>query len=179
MKPVYVIYGAGGHALVVADLVRVGGGQVAAFFDDQPQAMSGATVMPYTADHCEHARLIIGIGNNRVRQKLAEKVKHTFATLIHPSAYVAPDAEVGAGTVILANAVVQAKAKIGNHVIINAGVCVDHEAVLHDFVTVYPQAYIGGGAILETGVLVNPGAVILRASRVAAGTEIPPLDVFR
>ncbi|RDC66027.1 PglD-related sugar-binding protein [Adhaeribacter pallidiroseus] len=179
MRTSYVIYGAGGHATVVADLIKLQGGKVEAFFNDQLKDDKSALVRPYEEILHSESRLIIGIGNNVVREKIAGRVKHKFGTLIHPSAYVAEDVELGEGTVILANAVVQSKACIGKHVIINAGVCVDHDAVINDFVLVYPNAYIGGGSILEKGVLINPGAIILRNVVVKEGSEIPPLSVVK
>ena len=175
----YVIYGAGGHAAVVADLVSLQGGRVEVFFDDQLKEIQGTLSKPYTDEIHPEAPLLIAIGNNTVREKVAGSVSHKFGTLIHPSAYVAKDVELGEGTVVLANAVVQANAKIGKHVIINAGVCIDHDAVINDFVLVYPNSYVGGGAVLEKKVLVNAGAVILRNAVVKAGAEVPPLSVIR
>ncbi len=175
----YVIYGAGGHASVLADLVSLQGGKVEAFFDDQAKEVANGLTKPYAGNVHVASELIIGIGNNIIREKVAGKVNHKFGILIHPSAYVAKDAEIGEGTVILANAVVQAKAKIGKHVIINAGVCIDHDAVVNDFVLIYPNAYVGGGAIIEKGVLVNAGAVILRNAVVKAGSEVAPLSVVK
>lgn len=175
----YVIYGAGGHASVVADLVALQGGIVEVFFDDQAKDAPESLIKPYGEHVHSDSKIIIGIGNNTIREKVAFKVRHQFGTLIHPSAYVAKDVELGEGTVVLANAVVQSKAKIGKHVIINAGVCIDHDAVINDFVLVYPNAYVGGGAILEKGVLVNAGAVILRNAVVKARSEVPPLSVIK
>ncbi len=86
MKASYLIYGTGGHAAVVADLIQVCGESVEAFFDDQPRNNNtSAPITAYDANTHNNAQLIIGIGNNAVREKLTEKVKHTFGTLIHPS----------------------------------------------------------------------------------------------
>ncbi|QNF35749.1 transferase [Adhaeribacter swui] len=175
----FVIYGAGGHAAVVADLIKLTGGTVEAFFDDQPKTTPIGLAKPYAEDLYPGAKMIIGIGNNSIREKIANKVSHSFGTLIHPTAYVAEGVELGEGTVVLANAVIQTNAKIGKHVIINAGVCIDHDAIVDDFVLTYPNAYVGGGATLEKGVLVNAGAVITRGAIVLAGSEIPPLSVYR
>jgi len=175
----YVIYGAGGHASVVADLINLLRGKVETFFDDQPKEVPGGLSRSYVGNEYLDSKLIVAIGNNLIREEIASKVSHQFGTLIHPSAYVAKDVELGEGTVVLANAVVQSKAKIGNHVIINAGVCIDHNAIINDFVLVYPNVYIGGGAVLEKGALVNAGAVIQRNAVVRAGKEVPPLSVIQ
>lgn len=165
----YVIYGAGGHANVLADIVRMNGDGMLGFFDDKTGGYNAATA--------PSAKLIIGIGNNAVREMIAGKVNHEFGVLIHARATVAAGVPVGAGTVILANAVVQVNAKIGQHVIINAGVVVDHDAIIEDYVHIAPQAYIGGGAIVKKGALIGAGAVVMRNVVVPEKKDVTPLTV--
>lgn len=174
----YVIYGAGGHANVIADLVQLNSGELTCFFDDSPTAgtdQSQVPAIPYQADAYQQAKLVIGIGHNGVREKLAQRVSHPIATLIHPTAAMATSAQVGEGTVVLARSVIQANTSIGKHCIINAGACVDHDAVIEDFVHIAPNAYIGGGAIIRKGALIGAGAVIMRNTVIEAGVEVPPL----
>jgi acetyltransferase EpsM len=174
----YVIYGAGGHANVVADLVQLNGGELTCFFDDSPAAdtdQGEVPAIPYQDDTYQQAKLVIGIGHNGVREKLAQRVSHRFATLLHPAASVAASAHIGAGTVVLSKSIIQANASIGNHCIINAGACVDHDAVIEDFVHIAPNAYIGGGAVIKKGALIGAGAVVMRNTVIETGTEVLPL----
>jgi UDP-3-O-[3-hydroxymyristoyl] glucosamine N-acyltransferase len=62
---------------------------------------------------------------------------------IHPSAVIAPDAEVGTEVAIGAHVVIQAGAKIGNHVCI------------HPNVVVYPQASVGDRTILHANCVIH------------------------
>lgn len=165
----YLIYGAGGHANVIAAMVRKNGDNIHGFFDDK-QGGYDVTVAP-------GAKLIIGIGNNAVREAIVGRVTHAFGILVHTQASVAETVEIGEGTVILANAVVQVNAKIGRHVIINAGAVVDHDAVLEDYVHVAPGAYIGGGAVVKKGAVIGPNAVVMRNVVIAEKMEIPPLTL--
>ncbi|WP_143306093.1 PglD-related sugar-binding protein [Chitinophaga vietnamensis] len=174
MKQV-VIYGAGGHANVLATMIKEQEGEVCCFFDDQ--AGEGETMKPYDRSIFPQAAMLIGIGNNTARQRLAGHVGHAFGTLIDKDASVAVDVSPGEGTVILARAVVQANVKLGRHVIINAGAVVDHDVVIEDFVHISPNAYIGGGAHIEKGVVIGAGAVVSRFARVKANTVVPPLTV--
>lgn len=170
MKQDFVIYGAGGHASVVADLVEALNGNVCTFFDDH-----NATVYQHTLHAA--APMIIGIGNNSARETIADKVTHGFVSLVHPDASVAENVRIGDGTVVLAKAVVQANTVLGSHVIINAGAVVDHDVTIEDFVHIAPNAYIGGGAYIEKGVVIGPGVVVSRFARVKANTMVPPLTV--
>lgn len=166
----YLIYGAGGHARVVADAIRVGGGEVAAFIDDHAalETLDQAPVLDHLPTALAALPLIIGIGNNRVRRDLADKLTALPAAIVHPAAVIASDVVLGEGTVVLANAVIQTGTRIGRHVIVNANVCVDHDAVIEDYVHLYPGCYIGGGSIVKAGVTLGPGTVIPRNTLVEA-----------
>ncbi|HEY0273308.1 MAG TPA: hypothetical protein VGC22_08995, partial [Chitinophaga sp.] len=176
----YLIYGTGGHARVLASLVRACGREVLAYFDDQPAKppVNEIPVMPYDAGFQPGAWLLTGIGNNAVRRDIAGKVQHTFARLVHPRATVAGDAVIGSGTVVLAGAVVQAQVKIGEQVVINMLAAVDHDAVIGDYASIYPGAYIGGGAFVGQGAVIGPNCVVARNARVPAWMELAPGTVF-
>lgn len=169
----YLIYGAGGHARVLADLILTINGKIIAFIDDHlslPQ-LNNFPVKGYDALHPE-AQIVIGVGNNKIRGKIAGSLHHKAAVIIHPSAIVASDVEIGEGTVILANAVIQTGARIGKHVIINANACVDHDAVIEDFVHICPNVYIGGATVIGRGTTVTAGKIIPRMTKIDSNKEV-------
>lgn len=172
-----VIYGAGGHAHVIADLISSINGKLHVFFDDEVKDGNGK-IQPYSAQLFKDAGLIIGIGNNAVRQRITYNVKHSFISLIHPDASVSGNVTTGEGTVILAMAVVQVNVMLGKHVIINAGAVLDHDVVIEDFVHVAPNAYIGGGAHIGKGAVIGAGAILTRFAKIKAYTVVPPLTVI-
>ncbi|HEX6838091.1 MAG TPA: sugar acetyltransferase, partial [Polyangia bacterium] len=132
MKPI-VIVGAGGHAKVVAELVRAGGVfEVAAFVDELATQRDG--------DHFLGAKVLAGddalsrarklglgwalpaFGDCNARLGCCERlVAHGFeiASAVHPRAAIADDAVIGAGTVLIAGAVVGPAARLGAAVIVN------------------------------------------------------------
>lgn len=175
----YLIYGAGGHAKVLKDLLEKLNLNVEVFFDDSNKIneVKGIKVSPYDASILPENPLVLGIGNPKVRKLLSDKVNHSFSILIHPSAVIASDAIIGAGTVVLAGAVIQSGAKIGKHAIINSNVTIDHDAVLEDFVTTYPGVYVGAEAVVKEGVVVNPNSTIMRFSEIPAYYEIGPGEI--
>lgn len=153
----YLLLGNGGHARVVKDLIERTSASVLHVFNDDTE---------YDACCEPDLPLMIAIGNNKVRKSIAAKVKHTMPALVHPSAQLAADVIIGAGTVILANAVIQAGAKIGKHCLINANVVIDHEAEVGDFVNIYPNVYIGGAAKIGDLISIDPGTIIARNQKV-------------
>lgn len=152
----FKIYGSGGHASVLKDLIERKGFLFGGNFDDADPDLS------YIFNVNDKSLLVIGVGNNETRANIAKKVKHKFGTLIHPLADVSPYASVEEGTVILSGAVVQAGAQIGKHCIINANVVIDHNAIVEDFVSIYPGSYIGGESIIRTGLTLSPHTIIER-----------------
>jgi sugar O-acyltransferase (sialic acid O-acetyltransferase NeuD family) len=164
-----VLYGGGGYSRVVKECAERLKYKVVAVYDDN--------VHPYNAREFSNSKLILAIGNPAIRQKLALKCEHKFGVLIHPYSVIAPDVEIGEGSVVLAGAVIQAGAKIGKHVIINSNVTVDHGAVIDDFCLLYPGVYVGGDARIGAGSLINPNAVVMRLANLSENTVVKAGEV--
>lgn len=163
-----LVYGFGGHGLVLIELAKMLGYHTFGVFDDNTH--HSANNMPegvaflgkYDAINFLDVPLVIAIGSNEVRMNIAKRLMHQPAILIHPSAVVSPSTVIGPGTVVLANAVVQANTRIGSHCILNAGAVIDHDVKIGDFVHVRPLSYIGSNASLSRGLTIEPGQIVER-----------------
>jgi len=170
------IIGGGGHARVVLDVARAQGRGLVGLFDDRPEqqgkSVDGCPVAGTFQDLVNRPRenfeVIVAIGANDVRLRLASECPARWATLVHPSASVSPFANLGHGTVVMAGAVVQPGATIGDHVIVNTCASVDHDCVVSDGVHIAPGARLCGGVHVGDGALVGAGAVILPGVRIGA-----------
>jgi len=149
----YILYGNGGHAKVIKEIIQSIGGRILAIYDENN---------PYNPEMFPQAELIIAIGNNDARKKIATQVHHPFATIIHPKAVVAQHVSIGEGTVVLANAVIQEDAVIGKHSIIQPNVTIDHDARVGDFSIIYPNSYVGGEASIPQLATVPPNSIVPR-----------------
>jgi UDP-N-acetylbacillosamine N-acetyltransferase len=169
-----VVWGASGHALVVADIIRAEREfEIVGFLDDLDPARAqgafgGSTVL---GGRQELPRLreqgvqnvIIAIGDCRTRLELAAVARsHGFllARAIHPSAVLAQDVEVGEGTVIAAGAVINPSVRIGHSVIVNTSASIDHECIVGDGVHVGPGVRLGGRVSIGNGTWLGIGAVV-------------------
>ncbi len=85
----------------------------------------------------------------------------TPATVIHPTAHVASNAVIGAGSQLLAGSIVCAEAQLGKSCIINTKATVDHESILGDGVHVAPAATISGAVKIGQGSFIGSGSVVL------------------
>lgn len=149
-----VLIGAGGHAKVIIDLIELIYGnrqeiKVELLDDNIPigTIICGKRIEGKISD-CQNysckAKFIIGIGNNQIRKEIAQQYRLSYTTLVHPSAVIGKNVEIGQGTVIAANAVINCESKIGKHCIINTAATVDHECVIGDYTHVSPGAHLGG-----------------------------------
>lgn len=185
------ILGAGGHAKVVIDIVeRMGGYRIAGVFDDDP-AKWGTQVLGYEVlggsdEFLLHWRsrcpkVVIGIGSNRVRQKLYRRLSEgafLVTTAIHPTAAVARDVEMGEGTVVMAQVAVNPGCRIAPCAVLNTSASVDHDCVLGECVFIAPGARLCGNvrvgdlSFIGTGASIIPGRTIGRNVTVGAGTVV-------
>ncbi len=166
MKKVIVI-GAGGHGRVVADIIRLNGDMVCGFLDDKKTGgLPGINVLGefdlISSLVDDDYYFIVAVGNNQVRSKIMESYpKAQWYTAIHPSAVLADDVEIGAGSAIMANAVVNCNSKIGRGVIINTAATVDHDNVIGDFVHISPGVHLGGTVCVGNRSWIGMGANVI------------------
>ena len=181
-----IIIGAGGHARVIADIVRCRHDRLLGFLDDNARGSVGdIPVLGTIKDYVNYpdASFIIGIGNAAVRRKVAEQMEGVqWYTAIHPSAVVSPmGVSIGAGTAVMAGAVMNSGATVGEHCIINTTAVVEHDnrigafshisvgAKLAGTVTVGPDTWVGIGAVVSNnlsicgGCVIGAGAVVVKS----------------
>lgn len=169
------LIGAGGHAGVVAATLLSRGERVLAVFDLDPARIGdllGRT--PVMADFGKiDLPLHIAIGSNSVRRTIdGARPGAVWRTLFHSDARIAPDVQIGEGSLIGMGALVQTGARIGRHVIINTGAIVEHDNRIGDFAHVAPGAVLSGDVQIGEGALIGAGAVILPGVRVGSWSVV-------
>ena len=178
---IYLI-GASGHAKVIIEILekmkfRIGGLQ-----DANPDI---SNLLDY--DVHQHLpkfynnkgdQVIITIGNNAIRKKIAQANSYKYISAIHPSASISKRASIGVGTVVMAGVSINANVRIGKHSIINTNSSIDHDCILEDFVHVSPNAALAGNVTVGEGSHIGIGACIIQGvtigkwSTIGAGTVI-------
>ena len=160
MNSIY-IYGASGHGLVVADMARACGFDDIVFIDDGENKYP--TFEDIKQDH--NIPIAFGIGSNKIRAKLFEKVQESgfeIVSLIHPSAIISLSAKIGKGTVVMSNAVVNAKATIGEGVIFNTSCVVEHECMVENFVHISPNVALAGDVKVGKSTHIGIGSNVIQ-----------------
>ena len=178
----YVVIGAGGHAKVVIATIESAGDAVIGVLDDDPQRLGqmilGAKVLgSVTATQVpDGAVAVIAIGDNRARKAVADRLKVSYASVVHPSAIVHESVTIGEGSVVFAGAIIQPDSVIGAHAIVNTGASIDHDNRIGAFAHVAPGSHLSGsvsvgeGALIGIGSAVIPGTLIGEWAVVGAGS---------
>lgn len=158
-----LIIGAGGHGQVVKEIAKTCGYEFIDFLDDKaPNAVGKIIEMSYLAPNYDG--VIVGIGNNTLRQELTENLEIiegiSIATLIHPTAFVSSSAIIGKGTVVEPNATINTNSKIGEGCIISVGSIVDHDSSIGYFSHINAGAICMAGSNVKALTKVNAGEII-------------------
>lgn len=177
-----VLFGAGGHSRVVADIARCSNREVVARVDEsRPSAAVEALAVfeePLRAAQLHPtASWCVCIGDNDARQLVVARLMAAlpgvrFVTLVHPSAVVAADVDIGEGSVVMAGAVLNPGTRIGRHCIVNTGACLDHDNVLDDFASVAPGVTTGGNVHIGTAAALCIGACVKHRVSIGARAVI-------
>ena len=173
-----IVIGAGGHAKVIADIVRKSGDNLVGFLDDTKEAGTeffDAFILGNTDSYGEYQdkEFIIAIGNNVIREQIALKLQGvSFYTAIHPTAVIAEGVCVGKGTCVMANAVINADAKIGKHCIINTASVVEHDNVIADYVHISPATALAGTVTVGKGAHIGIGAKVKNNTEICADVVV-------
>jgi sugar O-acyltransferase (sialic acid O-acetyltransferase NeuD family) len=173
----FLVWGAGGHGKVVADLIRSLGHGVAGFVDSEPERLTAVAdpggiridqntfldavrrgVLPANA-----TGVVLAVGNNRRRLWCLEQVSQWVApAFVHPAASVSPSAVFGAGTVVFAGCIVNADAVVGAGVILNSGAIIEHDCHVGDGAHVSPGAVLAGGVRVGKRAWIGAGATVIQ-----------------
>ena len=146
---------------MIVDILESQSIEVCGFIDDdiQKESFRGRQVLHDVQDY---GSIIIGVGNNEDRKKIAERlVGAKFSTAIHSSATVSSFATIGDGSVVMPGAVINSDSRIGRHCIINTKASVDHDCIVGDFVHISPGVVLCGNVTVGEGTQVGAGATIL------------------
>lgn len=179
-----LILGAGGHAKVVAE-TAIASGQFSevAFLDDRsvgPDHLLTVHGFPVLgplalalepANREQFALAAVAFGNASFRLNLIEQLYaagYVLPTLIHPTAWVSPSAQLASGSVVFAQAVVQSLASIGSGAILNTGCSVDHDTKLFDGVHICPGARLAGEVVVGARSWIGIGSSVIQQVRIGA-----------
>lgn len=182
-KEQFLIWGARGHALVLAEIINLNGDELIAIADIDPDARSpfhGLEVMVGDEGYLKwldalnrkanlqtnqlSAIAAIGGARGEDRVKYLNKFKSDgFKTpsLIHPKSHIFAGTKIGCNTQVCAFGFLGANTVVGDACIINTKASLDHESVIGNGVHLAPGATICGCTQIGDYSFIGAGATVL------------------
>ncbi|SCZ61465.1 NeuD/PglB/VioB family sugar acetyltransferase [Thiohalomonas denitrificans] len=166
-----LMFGAGGHAAAVSDVIRdIEDFNISGVIDDSPslqgKCLFGSTVIggrqQLYMNGLDTMAIFLGIGDNLTRARIARSLGgREFPVLVHPTAHIGTNVSLGEGTVVMPRAIIENGARVGAHCIINNGAVVGHGSVVGDYSHVSGNAVLAGGVNLGERCLIGIGGCVL------------------
>lgn len=166
-----LIIGAGGHGKVIADIAsQMNQWNEIAFVDDYIEEASiekfpviGKTNL-IDEEVIQQNDFFVAIGNNQKRKEQYDSLKNKNAnlvTIIHPSAVISENVNIGDGTAIMPGAIINTMSVIGDACIINTNASIDHDTVIEDYVHISPGVNVAGSSHIGTLSWLGIGSTII------------------
>lgn len=175
------IIGYSGHSFVVLDAAKEMGLDIY-YYCERNQVSFNPFEINYLGDEGSEFfnwnvvdEFILGIGDNRIRQKVAGLIlskKKTILNVIHPSSIISNYATFGMGNFIAANVSVNALAKIADNCILNTGCIVEHECVIESGVHIAPGTVLAGNVTVGKNSFIGANSVVKQGVKIGSGVTV-------
>lgn len=166
------IYGAGGFGKEIYDMVsqyEADKWDEILFVDDVKNidSLKGARVITYEVFKRmftpENAKLVIAQGEPADKKLLYDKVKkdgYSLAVLVHPHAYICPDAVLEEGVVVFVGATISSTVHLGKCVAALTYALVGHDTVVGDFSQISAMTVVNGNVSVGRETFIGSSAAI-------------------
>jgi len=187
-KPYLLIYGAGGHAKSLMEMVKLANiHTIAGVVDDNPQ-LAGKQVLgiPVVGTRSVLATLyaqgvrlaangVGGILDINVRVKvfgLLAGAGYEFPAVVSPHAVAEPSSNIGEGVQVFANAYVGADAVLEPRCMVNTAAVVSHDCVIGEYTHIAPGAMLAGHVHVGKRTLVGMGVTTAIGINIGSGVRV-------
>ncbi|MEG2415599.1 MAG: acetyltransferase, partial [Kiritimatiellia bacterium] len=154
---------------------------IAGFLDDRSDLLNSFDGLPPilgSVEACHPQKndyYLVAVGDAEARAHYVDclmvRGAH-FATLIHPTAFVASSATLGEGCIICPQSAVSTNVLMGRHTILNLGASVSHDCEVADFCTLSPGARLTGACHLGQGCFLGVNASLIPKIHLSAYTSV-------
>jgi sugar O-acyltransferase (sialic acid O-acetyltransferase NeuD family) len=179
-----VFVGAGGIAIVAAEIARSLGFDIVGFLDDKRErhgtVFCGAKILG-SFDMLREVRqsgikdAVIAFGNCLGRLRVAQGALSdgfTLPSLIHPSAIISQDATIGHGAIMMPGTIVNAGTRIGTNIILNTASSIDHDCTIGDSVHIAPGSRLSGLVRVGTATYIGVGSTIRESITIGSNVMV-------
>lgn len=181
--------GAGGHARVLMDMVRLSPAlRLVGMIDANPARwggdhfgspiLGGEDVLQALWEAGDVEGAFVGVGgvpSNAFRRQLFERIRAMglpVITLVHPRAIVAAGVQMGDGVMVMGGSIVNPAATLGDGVIVNTGAIVEHDCRVGAFAHICPGTVLGGTVRVGEEAFVGLGSRVIQGVSIGARSVV-------
>jgi sugar O-acyltransferase (sialic acid O-acetyltransferase NeuD family) len=168
-----IIIGAGGMGRTMYDMAResIGYGteyNILGFIDDNTNALDSFANYPPIIDKIKNYQpkpneiFICSIGGS-ARKKCMEEIIYKggqFLTMIHSTARIGTNVQIGDGSIVGAYTTIGADAKVGKYNLIQSYTVIGHDSVIGNWNRIDTHVTLVGGTIVQDGADIHTSAMI-------------------
>lgn len=128
----------------------------------------------------ENDLLICAIADPKIKLEICKKLLDRgakFTNIIHPTAKILRNSQIGDGVVICPEAIVCINANVGNFVAVDSFSIVGHDSNIGNGCTITCHCNIMGNTVLEEGVFLGGSAVILPKVKIGRYAKVGAASV--
>ncbi|MDA3864371.1 MAG: acetyltransferase [Deltaproteobacteria bacterium] len=170
--PSVVIYGTGGHAKIVFDILNLKKVPVAGFLSEQEVDKNQHFLSRPVFGTEEKLKLedkpfdaaVVALGDSEKREKISSifrTYKIPLFTAVHPQAVISRGVKFSRGCIICGGAFIGPDVTLGESVVINSGAVIEYQCKLGDFSRVSAGAVLCSSVVLKNRVFVGAGATVI------------------
>lgn len=178
-----VVLGTSTASLEVADLAQAQGYRVAGLVaveeveesTPSPASLLGLPVLSWDEARALAPSHLAVVGVEEGRREIASRASglgFRFASLRHPSSYVAHTTTLEQGSAIGAAACVAGYSAIGPHALLCQGAMVGHHTTIGAYAVIGAGANVAGSCRVEEEARVGPGARVIHRIAIGAGAVV-------
>lgn len=173
-----MIFGAGGHAASIADVIVRGGGVVIAVIGradrDWSVPVLESDIEGIALASSQGAHIALGIGDNVIRDRLLsnESIRELARPLRAADAGIAETAQVQEGVAIMCRAHIGPGVSLGRGTLINTHAVVEHDCIIGEVTHIAPGSVLLGACVVRRSALVGAGAVVLSGREIGADAVV-------
>lgn len=170
----YIIFGCGGHARSIADVILCNDKDTDIIFLDE-NAKKDENILGFpvvNTYNIKDEKVIVGIGNNLKRKELSKKYYNNLVNVVSKNAYIGKEVKMGRGIFIAHNAHVGILSEINDFAIVNTCASIDHECILKEGSFVAPNATLCGKVKVGKSSFIGANATIIDGIEIADNVTI-------
>lgn len=165
-----VIIGASAMGREACSYARDCGMKVKGFLDSRKAILRGHDDYPDIIGLVEDYKIanddvfVCAVGDPQDRKRYVDIIQRRggrFVSILHPTAYIGHNVNVGEGCIVCPHATASADVNIGKHVIINVNASINHDNQIGDFSTICPGARLAGRVKTGAFVFIGIGSTII------------------